>query len=373
MHRIDQQRHPPRKGFAVARPLGRPGPVDMRLERRRALADVQHLLGQPVRRPARRLDRARRDILDIAKLIDDAFADRPLERRPRRYGQPLGTLGDDPGDRFTRPLCGMSRRFAHLDHRGDQGRAGFAAQSCRFGVGGSDRRGQRRQLGACAVDPLVDARQKRGKAVLLRIDAGPARGDSLAGFDRRLAHPLDLGPRALCRRKHPSCAGLGVAKSSGQPLAHFARQRCNAFAQRCGAVGQRLDRAIAAARLLGQCAQLCPHPAKRAAHRRRPRIAIDGEQRKAFVERRQPEIEIGDHPLGIAFLLGDPRRQGVKRRTGPADMTAKRRRGLDPGATDPGRCSIDQRRHRDRLRVDPRSDGFERSGSPLKHSINHLR
>ena len=79
-------------------------------------------------------DGARRDILDVAQALLDTFADHPLERVARLFGQLGRSLGDCGLDRLAGTLRGMGGRFLHLKQRGNKRRPGLGAERRRFAL-----------------------------------------------------------------------------------------------------------------------------------------------------------------------------------------------------------------------------------------------
>ena len=71
------------------------------------------------------LDGAHRNSLDVAQLLGDGRLDRLLERRLRGRRKVRRALGNDRGNRFARAVGSVRSGLAHLDHRGDQRRAGL--------------------------------------------------------------------------------------------------------------------------------------------------------------------------------------------------------------------------------------------------------
>src|SRR3546814_8787069 len=69
--------------------------VDPGLDRRRALADGQHLARQPLRGVPRRLDRALRHLAQFAHLLPDLGPDRFADRLAAGIAERRRAFGDD--------------------------------------------------------------------------------------------------------------------------------------------------------------------------------------------------------------------------------------------------------------------------------------
>src|SRR3546814_18123895 len=110
IERFDQKRHPAGKRFALLLLPLVSRLVDPGLDRRRALADGQHLARQPLRGVPRRLDRALRHLAQFAHLLPDLGPDRFADSlsagtpAPRRA---FGATGATPLAALLPPLvCG---------------------------------------------------------------------------------------------------------------------------------------------------------------------------------------------------------------------------------------------------------------------------
>ena len=81
-----------------------------------------------------------------------------------------------------------------------------------------------------------------------------------------------------------------------------------------GALGERSDRAVLGAGLRSERVQLRPGAGQRFEEMVRALVAIGGELGEALVDQRQAAVDLGDHALRGAILLGDAARQAFERR-----------------------------------------------------------
>ena len=99
-------------------------------------------------------------------------------------------------------------------------------------------------------------------------------------------------------------------------------------------------------------------------------VAIRRELGEALVDQRETAVDLGDHALRCAFLLGDPARQGFERvcwrdRCWRASVSA----ALGAGLADAGGRLLDQGRDRGRLGVDAGANLLEGFGGSLEQCI----
>ena len=136
------------------------------------------------------------------------------------------------------------------------------------------------------ADAVVDTGEQGREAVLLLGDLGVRQGQSVAGFNRGIAQPTEFGLHGFRRPGQPVRAALRFADGLADAVPDLGRQLVDALAQRGGALGERVDRAILGARLHGERVELGPRPRQGVEEMRRALVAIGGEFGEALVDQR---------------------------------------------------------------------------------------
>ena len=112
--------------------------------------------------------------------------------------------------------------------------------------------------------------------------------------------------------------------------------------------------------LRGNRVELAASPRQRAEEMIGALVAVGRELREALVDHGQAAVDLGNHALRRAFLLGDVARQSGERRIGVVDVECQCLGGVGSGLAHSGRRLLDQRRDSGGLGVDARADAVER-------------
>ena len=141
-----------------------------------------------------------------------------------------------------------------------------------------------------------------------------------------------------------------AVRSASEPIAWSCELACAAMRVELGAgAGQRFEEAVGAL------------------------VAVRGELGEALVDQAEAAVDLRDHPLRRAILLGDPLRQRLERGIGMVDVGGERFRRFGAGLADARRRLLDQRRDRRRLDVDAGADFVERRGGAFEQCVERAR
>ena len=255
-----------------------------------------------------RFDGARGDVLDLAQPVLDALADHALQRLRASPSDSLPALsGMTALDRFAGALGGVRGGFLDLHQRGDQRRAGLGAEARRLALDLGEHRGELGQLRLRIADAVVDAGEQRREAVLL---LGDLRRRSRTGARRLRPRHRESSRFPAASRSPLRPAGRrrpAPRRSQFRRLSRISSVSRSMLSRKRGrALGDRADRVVLRAGLRRQRVELGPRAGQRFEEVVGALVAVRRKLGEALVDQRQAAVDLGDHPLRGAVLLGDP-------------------------------------------------------------------
>ena len=274
--------------------------LQVSVERRGALADIDHLRGQPLGDSAGGFQRPGGRRFDFGELAGHGIADDLFQRFPGGFGQLSGACGNDGGliDSRARSAACAAASLTCRSAATSAGPVSPKAVRPRHPRCGPHRRARQDAFGP--ADPGVDRGQQGREPIMLRLDCTGAAFQPAAGLDgSRWAH--SISGRADC-----ATASMRSAPAWASPISP---DSCSTD-WRSAAV--RSARPTMAPSCTPDCcdnASSSPRMRLRALMMETARcIAIRRQLSKPLVQRGNANADVGDHALRHAFLLAQSAR-----------------------------------------------------------------